>query len=229
MYHQNMAKRPNASTRKRTTEALDVLAAEKLQEVLNRFRIAQWDVVLVGDGSGNTWNAPCGWSAVLLDRQTRGRRVFFGAANTGSINFAELMPYLQALAWYDNNYGSDRIRKVGILQVHVITDSQVIATEGNRVFAGERLPRSRALVWGSMTALRTCGYAIQFHWAPRATLGLNWMADCLAGLSRRTLIAATKPPSLIELDTVIESVSNQPSLSHELRQRLDPYAINSDE
>src|SRR5688572_22541252 len=75
--------------------------AELLQAVLQRTGISLWDVFIVGDGSGCKWDAGCGWSGILVDRETRGRKLFAGAATVGSVNFAEAMPYCQALNWYD--------------------------------------------------------------------------------------------------------------------------------
>lgn len=104
----------------------------------HRLDIREWDVLLVGDGSGQTWERVCGWAAILVDRQTRGRRVFYGAANMGSNNFAECLPYLQALTWFDQFHGRDRLKASGFLRGHVVTDSQAVATWANQALRPER-------------------------------------------------------------------------------------------
>jgi hypothetical protein len=65
-----------------------------LDEVLTKAGVptGQWDLALIGDGSGSRWTAPCGWSVVLVDRRTRQYHHFHGAASPASVNFAETIP-----------------------------------------------------------------------------------------------------------------------------------------
>lgn len=159
---------------------------ELLQQVLQRANISKWDILLVGDGSGSGWHDPCGWATTLIDRQTKMRKVFFGANNCGSINLAEMMPYLLALSWFHARHGKKRLRQQGVLRVHVITDSQVTALHGTRVAQQHELPTvgHRAL-WAAMQEFGRRGYQIEYHWAPRSESLLNWASDLLAGLARR--------------------------------------------
>jgi hypothetical protein len=111
------------------------------------------------------------------------RRFFYGALNAGSVNLAEAMPYQQALVWYDNNFGKARLRQTGTIRVHVITDSQVIASLGPRACQlATELPRKHIPVWAPLREYRQLGYDIRFHWAPRMTNQFNWAADVIAGL-----------------------------------------------
>ncbi len=164
--------------------------AELLQAVLDRAKIREWDLLLIGDGSGSSWRGPCGWASTLITRWSRDRHVFFGAANMGSVNVAEMMPYLQALTWYHHHAGRVEIKKRGLLQVHVITDSRTTVTHGRAAAnLGAELPKipQRAL-WAGMRELGRMGYDLQWHWAQRSTSSLNFLADLIAALARRELL-----------------------------------------
>ncbi len=157
--------------------------------LLTRLAISEWDLLLAGDGSGNNSDKACGWAGILIDRQTRGRRVSYGAVNQGSINFAETMPYLQLLTWFDQYHGKARLETRGSLRVHIVTDSQVVATWGAAAMSPTSLtPRKQGPYWAAMRYLRSLGYICEFHWLPRQTTTLNTMADLIAGLARSAMI-----------------------------------------
>jgi len=156
--------------------------------MLARLRISQWDLALIGDGSGSSWMHGCGWAGVLIDRFTKGRRLFYGGMNVGSINLAELMPYMHALSWYHENFGRDRLKRAdhGVLHVHIITDSQVICQHGSKINAGQN-PSSNRSAWACMAQFIKEGYILHYHHIPRCTVALNVVADKVAGVSRLTL------------------------------------------
>lgn len=183
---------PSTAARSRTSGLPE---AELLEQVLERAGIRQYDVLILGDGSGSGWQTPSGWAATLIDRETHGRKLFFGAMNAGSINLAELMPYFQALVWFHAQHGKARLERRGTLQVHIITDSNVIATQG-RAAANliEPLPKVQQPIWAGMREFVRLGYQLNFHWAQRCDSSLNRVADLLAGLSRRQLIDSSFVP-----------------------------------
>lgn len=156
-----------------------------VDELLQRMNVPDWDILLVGDGSGNTWSAPCGWSCVLIDRQTRGRKLFYGGLNAGSNYLAEAMPYLHALLWYDQDRGQGRIEKFGLQRVALITDSEAL-------YHGLQSPAPSALriFWGAWNELKRLGYHIEPRWLRRSTIQLNVLADMVAGKSRRVMLDA---------------------------------------
>ena len=122
-------------------------------------------------------------------RQTRGRRVCYGAVNQGSISFAETIPYLHLLSWFDQHYGKDRLQSLGSLNVHIVTDSQVVANWGTAAMSPSApIPRKQCVFWAAMRHLRSLGYVCKFHWAPRLSTELNWAADLIAGLARVAMI-----------------------------------------
>src|SRR4051812_7107961 len=106
--------------------ALDLtVRAETLERLIARLGIAKWDYLVVGDGSGSTWDRGAGWGSVVVERDTDVRTVFGGAVNRGTVNFGEIMAALQPLEFlasreYQRRKASGRTRTV---YVHVLTDS----------------------------------------------------------------------------------------------------------
>lgn len=184
---------PTVNSRQRVSGRPDV---ELLQALLNRLQIQDnsWDLLLVGDGSGTGWLNGCGWAAALVDKLTRGRRLFFGGMNAGSVNLAEMLPYLQALTWFHATHGASRLKQCGTLLVHILTDSQVIANEGTKAAnLSEELPRSRIALWAAMREFRRLGYRLTYHWTPRSSYDLNLVADLISSLCRRQVITIDGP------------------------------------
>lgn len=171
-------------------------ALQTLAEIAQNLGIANWDLLLVGDGSGSGWAQGCGWATTLVDNQTRERWQFVGGMNMGSINLAELMPYLHALTWYHANVGKQRIASIGRpLVVHIITDSQVIAAQGQQAAElSQSLPKVQEAQWAAMRQLAHMGYLLHYHWIERCTTALNWAADLLAGMSRRAVRDCSRGP-----------------------------------
>lgn len=152
-----------------------------------------WDVLIVGDGSGTGWNASCGWTGILVDRELRLRKDLHGAMNAGTSYLAELMPYVQALGWYVEGPGRARLldklsKEAGArVNIHVITDSEIVAKQG----AGRASRRKGRPYWAMIEALETFGLNIFWHWQKRQALGLNRLCDYMAGLCRRSVDAVT--------------------------------------
>ncbi len=169
--------------------------AGELAGILRQLGITDFDVCLIGDGSGTGWNDACGWACVLVDRLTHARQLFHGGMSTTSINVAEFMPYLQALCWYHSQHGSERMQRSGMIKVHVITDSQVTAVSGNRAAdLTLTLPRANQALWASIRQFTTMGYRLQYHWLNRETTLYNQCADLVASLCRRAVLNVARVP-----------------------------------
>lgn len=157
-----------------------------------------WDVLIVGDGSGTSWNAACGWTAVLVDRELRLRKDLHGGMNAGTSYLAELMPYVQTLAWYVEGPGRARLldkltKDINArVNVHIVTDSEIVAKQGE----GKASRRKGRPYWAMIEALEQNGLCIRWHWQKRQALGLNRLCDYMAGLCRRSVevITAVTPP-----------------------------------
>ncbi len=204
---------------------------ETLQAILRRLNITAWDLFIIGDGSGSGWNSACGWAGCLCDHQSHARRFFWGGMNLGSVNCAESMPYMQALTWFDAVYGKERLKARGHLNVHVLTDSQTIATWGNRAMSPEgTLPRSNIAIWAPMREYRRLGYHCQFYWAARSTTQLNWASDLIAALCRQEIQRAMDPRigdgvlSIRAANAIAKVKFHGPD-----DQPINPYHLNPDE
>ena len=152
--------------------------------MLERFGIEDWDMVLIGDGSGCKWDHEMGWAVTAIEKDSMERRVFWGAANKGTVNFAEMMAYLQPLLWYfaelDQREKKSKTRN-RVRQVHIITDSEYVRTRGdqeNRMFKRNRL------LWQIFDLIQRFGYILHWHWAERDTVALNTFADQLSKAAR---------------------------------------------
>lgn len=159
--------------------------------LLKKCGIADWDALIIGDGSGSGWSLGLGWAAVLIDRYSRAGKLFYGAINVGTVTLAEFLPYLYALNWYggDDGPGKSRLKQAMTeqrsLQIHIITDSEITATVGNN-------PESRKKhyqMWAALDAWRSSGYEITFHFVPRDVTPLNIFVDAV---SRQARIDLTK-------------------------------------
>lgn len=181
-------------------EQIDQAAMQPVREVMLGFGVKpeDWDVVVVGDGSGTGYNAACGWAGVLIDRHLKLRKGLHGGMNSGTSYLAELLPYLQALAWYAEGPGravlSDKMRRDphARVVVHVVTDSEIVARQGS----GRASRRKGRFYWAMIEALEQEGFVIHWHWKGRNLLAVNRLCDHIAGLSRKAMeaLVAIVPP-----------------------------------
>jgi ribonuclease HI len=193
----------------------------RLYSLLKELNINAWDVLLIGDGSGSGWDIGIGWSCVIIDRNTGTRKLVHGGGSTGTVNIAELMAYVHAMLWYSTHIGKDLRKQYPrkILDVHVITDSRVIVTQGEKV--GERNAdgiANRAL-WASISDIARQGYKFHWHWIERLTNELNWAADQMAGSARRAVRSCAliedvpnsngkyKPVSIYDINPLLEKTT----------------------
>lgn len=155
-------------------------SGELFEVLLERLGIKNWDLLLVGDGSGSHWGKECGWGCVSVERETLHRRVWFGAMNDGTINLAEVLAYLQPLTWYTSQELAKRKQghKIELKQVHVLTDSAYTAN------SSADLKSHNAMLWQLFKQFASQGIMVQWHWVRRESVDLNLFADQLSKEAR---------------------------------------------
>lgn len=163
-----------------------------IQEIMTQLNIGSkaWDLLLIGDGSGQGWALGCGWASVLIDRHSAQRKLFYGAMNSGTIGIAELFPYVHAMLWYSRGAGKKRLQKLHNqfghahrLNVHIITDSEITAKQGN----GHAKRHTNTELWAAMDQFTRLGYSFSWHWVERDTIGLNVLTDYLSREARKVM------------------------------------------
>ena len=183
----NNNKLDNTKTQQESnTSENELLAA--IPDILNKLQIDDWDVLLIGDGSGAGWNllSGCGWASVLIDKYSNNHKIFMGATTPGTITIGELSPYLFAMNWYMSSDGPGRSRVKDAsfsgrpLRVHIISDSEIIVKSGNNT----QSRKSNRALWAAMDFFATQGCSMQYHHINRNTILMNVLMDELARQSR---------------------------------------------
>lgn len=160
-----------------------------LRRLLSDLKIRDWDVLLVGDGSGSGWDVGVGWSCIVIDKYTKTRKLIYGGGNTGTVNIAELMAYVHAMLWYSGHTGKE-LKKQNpgkTIKVHIVTDSRVIVGQGVRTTSRSLDGVANRALWACMNDLARQGYSFHYHWIDRMSNELNWAADQMAGRARISL------------------------------------------
>jgi len=175
-------KKSNASTKKSKRKRAD--ADEALEDVLRRLNITRWDYVIFGDGSGSNWDREAGWAAITVERLTMERLLWDGCVNRGTVNFAEVMAYVQPMSWIsaraEEARGKGNFRKVPH-EVHIVTDSQYVRDTGKG--EGRTMVKNAAL-WSALDVFKRQGFIFRWHWIRRGSAALNDLADAYSRAAR---------------------------------------------
>lgn len=179
---------------------------QTLQDLLTKTEIDDFDLLLVGDGSGSKWGQGAGWASVAVLPDRLEREVFYGACNNATVNFAELAAYLAPISWFVSKVKSEdlRPRRGGLFEIHVITDSQYAQTKGGKP-AFMSVTHNFLLVAGYQV-LGHKGFNVTWHWLERDTSDLNKLVDELSrsariGLSEAKAYAAARTKTGLTANT----------------------------
>lgn len=203
---------PRPRKRRRDAAASPTVGAS-LHALLNRLRITDWDFLVVGDGSGSTWGFPAGWAAVSVANRTFARKVWWGAVSDGTVNFAEIMAYMQFLTWLgareDDRRAAGKRRRV--VHVHIITDSQYVSNTGAKTTRFD--VKKNSVLWAAFDVLARQGIVLHWHWLARETTELNSYVDKLSKLARGRLKARNLQK---RLDTQLGKTAYQHNSAQEI-------------
>lgn len=159
-----------------------------LQSLLQHLEIpsTDWDYLIVGDGSGTTWDKEFGWGSVLIAKGDGSRMPFYGGMSNGTNNMAEILTVLHPLMYLANK---DLGAKTDGTKVQVISDSQYVVEglkQDNPIWVS-KLSVNREL-WMAIHMTRRRGLIIKSHHIPRDTIDLNKLGHDLANISRKRMI-----------------------------------------
>jgi ribonuclease HI len=167
----------------------ELLAAES-EALAKTLGLDEFDLLLVGDGSGNTVETPCGWHCSVFDRRAGTARQLFGSASAGTNNFAELSPYVHALwAYQTRRFGNAGAVPTNPVRVAVVSDSEVTVRCGNRQY--ER--RANGALWAAIEWFERNNYQIRWVHVRRNTNPLSALSDQVAGLARAAISRLESP------------------------------------
>lgn len=153
--------------------------AQTLEEVLELTGIedGEWDVLLIGDGSGTSWDKSCGWGVTLIT-STNYRNNYSGSFSNGTNNIAEIMAYMLPLMALSAGEVPLDIKKG--CKVFIVTDSQYVANGVN-----ERIPlKTNGEVWAAIQSVRRLGIDLKAVWVGRDEIDLNRLGHSIANKCR---------------------------------------------
>ena len=158
------------------------LTAE-LAKISQELSLPEYDLLLIGDGSGTINSKASGWACVCFNKHTDEISVHNGAMSCGTNNFAELMPYLQAL-WVFDQYWSKKGPIGTVAHIEIISDSELTVKGGNKEYGRN----SNQSLWAALTWFETCGrYTIHWNHVYRNTNLFSHRCDWLAGHTKTVL------------------------------------------
>lgn len=158
---------------------------ETLEALLARLKIKDWDIILIGDGSGSNWSKEAGWASVSIEKLTMERLVHAGMVSRGTVNFAEMMAYLQPLEWLASREADRRKKKTvqtRAYHVHIMTDSEYCRSTGT---GAGRMMQKNAGLWAVFDVFARHGFVLHWHWIPRESCDLNRYCDKLSKMARK--------------------------------------------
>lgn len=158
---------------------------EEFEEVARHLCLPEFDVAIIGDGSGTTPGNSCGWYATAYLKKSRQLLRFWGGVSSGTNNTAELSPYVFAL-WHldalarkaDPGWPAGRS-----VRVAVVSDSELTVRCGNREYAR----KANLALWAAIECYERNGFELHWVHIPRNSNPFSVRADDVAGRVRLAL------------------------------------------
>lgn len=143
--------------------------------------------VLIGDGSGSTFERACGWSSILINFETREFSLWWGAMSRGTVNIGEIMAYVQPLTYLTNVEISRREANGGkhqFVNITILTDSQYVKEQGSS--RGSSVKKNGAF-WRLFDGFAHQGILLKWQWLARDTHELNSLVDGVSKAARKAV------------------------------------------
>lgn len=163
-----------------------------LSQILQELNEPLPTLFLSGDGSGQGWKTSAGYACLAIDCHTGERVAHYGGLSLGSVNMAELLPYIQAMScFHEAGRGKTVLAAHGHCRVVILTDSGYVAMCGAVAADVEQLlPGTHSALWACIRQWARMGYVFRFHHRPRSTTLMNQWADLTASLARKSVVRA---------------------------------------
>ncbi len=158
---------------------------EIFDKLISEMNLPPCDLLIIGDGSGTTRDEPCGWYCKAYSPYFGWMRDFFGCSNTGTNNYAELFPYIQALWHYET---IKLTLGITFTKVIIISDSEVTVRCGN----GSYNRNCNLSLWAAIDWFVQHGYQIVWKHVPRNSNPVNKLADEMSKKMRHMLAAKSE-------------------------------------
>ena len=150
-----------------------------LEDFLKEFQIPEdWDILLIGDGSGSTYQAGIGWAGIMLDRASGRFITIAGAQTNGTVTIAEIYPYWQLLRYH--RYQMHKKSRDKPYKVFAFCDNKGVVSCAN----DEEDPSTNLDYWVAFKLIKTPFYQTQFTHLPRDSNYLHNLVDQISVSAR---------------------------------------------
>jgi ribonuclease HI len=161
-------------------------------EILKHFNLHEeaWDGIIIGDGSGTTWQNAAGWSSLLLEKDELRPQLFAGTY-TGATNIvAEIMAIKQPMLYIHSNR---KLTKNHGYRIIVLSDCQHVVNTINELTIAKvlQMKSNRPLWFGIADMLRT-GLSVKACHMPRNSLPAAQFAHDMANVMRKLSVTELK-------------------------------------
>jgi ribonuclease HI len=150
-------------------------AAIQLEALAAHLGLPEFNLLLVGDGSGTVRDRPAGWACVAYHRRSEQVVLHAGATTCGTNNFAELVPFVQAMWSHEQTRAA-----AAVVRVSIVSDSELTVRCGN----GQYARRANGCLWAAVEWFERNGYRLSWRHVPRNSNAFNTLADRVASFHR---------------------------------------------
>src|SRR5262245_57354042 len=164
-----------------------------LERLAAELALPDFDLMIVGDGSGTLANTPCGWFCTLYERAKgqAGVSTHFGGTSGGTNNYAELAPYCHALwAYHTLTYGKSPTGPAKPVRVVIVSDSEVTVRCGSGMYAR----RANGALWAQIAWFEANRYVLEWRHIPRNSNPISAKADGVARKAREAMEELSASP-----------------------------------
>lgn len=168
-----------------------------LAELTDALEIDNWDLLLVGDGSGSRPGRPTGWACVAYDKERKSKTLWYGASNSGSNNAAECSAYIAPLVDYQNRVADSGVQR--LRRVVIVSDSEYTV----KLINCSARPKKNQIYWGVFNSARSSGLLVGAHWLRREASIANSIAD---RVSKEARLALSKNLDVADYTDAIECI-----------------------